>query len=101
MMVVRVTETGARGHGAASETAALQAAIDRVAEAGGGTVVVPGGMKCRTGTLELKSRIELHLERGSSLEVSERPEDYRNQELPALLEATGAEDVSLTGCGTI
>ena len=88
MTVVQITETGAKGHGETSETAALQTGIDRVAAAGGGAVVPPGGMRCRIGTLLLRSRVQLHLERGSSLEVSEKPEDYLNQNLPVLLEAT-------------
>ncbi len=72
MIVVRVSETGAQGDGRSDDRAALQAAVDRAAAAGGGTVVVPTGMRCFTGTLRLASRIELHLERGSSLVASDR-----------------------------
>jgi len=101
MTVVRANETGARGDGRADDRAALQAAIDRAAAAGGGTVVVPTGMRCRTGTLELASGVELHLERGSSLVASDRAEDYASRERPVVLSAHGASDVVVSGRGTV
>ena len=101
MIVVRVNETGARGDGRSDDRAALQAAVDRAAAAGGGTVVVPTGMRCLTGTLRLASRIELHLERGSSLVASDRPDAYTSADRPVLLEAHGAEDLAVAGRGTI
>jgi hypothetical protein len=100
-MVVRVNETGARGDGRADDRPGLQAALDRVAAAGGGTVVVPTGMRCLAGTLRLASRVELHLERGSSLVASDRPDAYSSGDRPVLLEACGAGDVAIAGRGTI
>ncbi len=101
MIVVRVNETGTRGDDRRDDRPALQAAVDRAAAAGGGTVVVPAGMRCRTGTLHLASRVELHLERGSALVASDRPGDYPSVERPVVLAADGAEDVSVAGRGTI
>ena len=58
----RITDFGAvRG---SYSTPAIQAAIDAAAEAGGGRVVVPAG-KFITGTIVLKSHVELYLEPGS------------------------------------
>lgn len=101
MIVVRVNETGARGDGRADDRPALQAAIDRAAAAGGGTVVVPTGMRCLTGTLELASGVELHLERGGSLVASDRPDAYPPGDRPVVLAARGAERVAVSGRGTI
>ena len=101
MIVVRANETGARGDGRSDDRPALQAAIDRAAAAGGGTVVLPTGMRCRTGTLRLASRVELHLERGSSLVASDRAADYASADRPVLLEARDAEEVVVAGRGTL
>jgi hypothetical protein len=101
MIVVRVNETGARGDGRSDDRAALQAAVDRAAAAGGGTVVVPTGMRCLTGTLQLAGRIELHLERGSSLVASARPDAYPSADRPVLLEAHDAEEIAVSGRGSI
>ena len=49
------------------QTRALQLAIDTISREGGGRLMLPGGT-IRTGALELKSRVELHLQhRGSVL----------------------------------
>ena len=50
--------------------ATIQAAIDAVHTAGGGTVVVPSGGVFRSGSLVLRSHVELHLERGATLRCS-------------------------------
>ena len=51
---------GAVADGATLCTAAIQAAIDACHQNGGGTVEVPAGT-FKTGTLWLKSHVELHL----------------------------------------
>jgi hypothetical protein len=101
MTVVRANEAGARGDGHADDRPALQAAIDRAAAAGGGTVVVPTGMRCITGTLDLASGVELHLERASSLVASDRAEDYSSSDRPVVLSAHGAHDIAVSGRGTV
>ncbi|MEY3186388.1 MAG: hypothetical protein RL675_207 [Bacteroidota bacterium] len=56
--VVSVKDFGAVGNGVADDTAAIQAAIDVVFAAGGGTVFIPRGTYL-TGTLTLKSHVHL------------------------------------------
>jgi hypothetical protein len=98
--------------------ASLQAQIDAAAAAGGGRVSVPAGVH-RCGTLYLRSGVELHLEEGAVIEGGSRPEDY-DDAIPldmvyrygdanssptvtrkALIFAENAEDVAITGTGTI
>ena len=70
-----VRSYGARGDGATLDTAAIQAAIDACADAGGGTVLIPAG-RYVTGSIELRSRITLALDAGATLLGSENPADY-------------------------
>lgn len=92
-----VTETGAAGDGAANETAAFQAAVDKISSRGGGSVYVPPG-RYRVGSIELKSGVELYLEAGATLAGSTDKKDYSE---PAILWAQGARDIALTGRGCI
>ena len=61
--------------GAADETAAIQARIDRAAAAGGGEVRIAPGNHA-VGGLLLKSGVTLHLERDARLVASRNPGDY-------------------------
>jgi len=56
--------------------AAIQRAIDRCAEWGGGTAWVPPG-KYLCGTLVLKSHVRLYLDAGATIAGSPDQEDYR------------------------
>ena len=86
---------------------ALQRAIDDCAAAGGGRVTVTSG-RYRTRQLELKSGVELHLEKGAVLEGLPGIENYRRVELPysegawmATVMCIGATNVAITGDGEI
>src|SRR5688572_5390487 len=57
-----VTRFGAVGDGIASDTRALQRAIDACAEAGGGVVVVPKG-RFLSGSIFLKPKVRLRVDR--------------------------------------
>lgn len=90
----------------------IQPAIECAASSGGGRVVLLPGIH-RSGTIYLKSNVELHIPAGAELHGGTRPEDY--DELPAaeygdyrpekspraLIAAAGAENIALTGGGTI
>ena len=56
-------------------TAAIQFALDACAAAGGGRVLVPAGVY-RTGTIYLRSHVELLLEHGARLKASTDLNDY-------------------------
>ncbi len=75
-MIYNVLDFGAAGDGCTNDRAAIQAAIDKCAAAGGGRVLLPGGRVFRSGTLVLKSHVELHLGMGALLKGSDRMEDY-------------------------
>jgi polygalacturonase len=106
---------GALRGNVAADTALIQQAIDACAASGGGVVTVPGGVHATVGSLVLRSHVELRLERGAVLRASGRHEDFtvtnpypvttRPGEVPpqlgVMLYADDAEDVAITGAGTI
>lgn len=126
-MTYNVLDYGAVGDGTTNDAAAIQAAIDACSSAGGGRVLIPGGKIYRSGTIVLKSYVELHLETGAILKGSDHLEDYNlfNTDLSILsgqstaqtptyekcdytgspvlffLYAKDCEYVSITGFGTI
>lgn len=97
----RVSDFGAVGDGKTLSTTAIQKAIDTCTGTGGGTVYVPAGVFV-TGTLQLRSHVTLYLENGAVLKGSPRLEDYTiHEKLVGLLFTQDAEDVAITGLGTI
>lgn len=95
---VVITEYGAIADSTTLNTVAIQQAIDACAESGGGTVTVPTGI-FMTGAINLRSNVELYLERGATLRGSLRiPEDYPHR---ALIYAEGIENAGISGHGTI
>ena len=78
---VSVTDFGAKGDAMTNDTEAIQAAIDHVAGAGGGTIVLPGsedfyGRRYIITNILLRSNIELHFEKGAILWQSQLKDDY-------------------------
>ena len=67
-MVYNVLDYGALGDGKTNDAAAIQRAID-ACTATGGTVLIPGGRMFRSGSIVLKSNVELCLENGAVLQV--------------------------------
>ena len=73
-MVYDITQFGAVADGVTNCAAAIQAAVDAAAANGGGTVLLPPG-RYVSGSVLLKSHVELHLEAGAVLMSSLREED--------------------------
>lgn len=109
-----IVDYGAVPDGKALNTAAIQNAIDTCNAAGGGQVVVPAGI-FKTGTIWLKSNVELHLSMGATLLASDNMDDYNELDaypenfscIPEgwvgkhLIIAYEAENIAITGFGTV
>jgi len=105
-----VRDSGALGDGATNDTAALQKAIDTATTGGGGVVFFPPGTYL-TGSIELKSHVTLVLAPGAVLHGAADAADYpivnarwEGLEHPchqALIFANNAEDIAITGSGSI
>ena len=66
---------GAAGDGRTKDTAAVQRAVDAAAAAGGGEVLLPAGTYL-SGSVRLRSGVDLHLAAGAVLRASPDPADY-------------------------
>lgn len=75
-MIYNVLEYGAKGDGVTNDAPAIQKAIDDCSSTGGGRVLLSGGHVYRSGSLVLKSDVELHLEMGAVLKGSDLLEDF-------------------------
>lgn len=105
---VSITDFGAVEGGQADNTEAFRQAIEAVAGAGGGRVVIPPGIWL-TGPLKLTSRLELHAQAGAVVRFSKRFGDYpliasQFEGKPSVrcqspLDAEGAEHLAITGKG--
>jgi hypothetical protein len=95
-----IVDYGAKTTPGVINTASIQQAIDAAAAAGGGMVLVPRGV-FTTGSIVLKSGVELHLAEGSALEGSSYRKDYEHVRKPALIIASGQSNISITGVGVI
>ena len=91
-------------------TATIQSAIDESHAAGGGRVILASGAVYTSGTLVLRSGVELHLAHGAVLKGSPDRADYVDATIAGLyggnagaflITADGAEDVAITGSGRI
>ena len=110
-----VTQYGAKPDGVTDNTAAIQKAIDECSSKGGGRVLVPGGGRYVTYTLNLKNNVELRIDRGATLLGGEDPFKYPLFETNAVWNAeraprfnrramfytVGQTNVAITGAGTI
>ncbi len=113
-MEFRIHNYGAVADGKTINTAAIQAAIDACHAAGGGRVTVSNGVYM-TGSITLRSHVELHIAAGGVLLGSPSCADYPektglrhvvSERLPrrrnaSLIFAEEAENISLTGSGVI
>jgi hypothetical protein len=90
-----VLNFGAKGDGLTLDTAAIQRAIDAAANTSG-RVVIPRWQKFLTGTLQLKSGIDFHL--NGELIISTNPADYFGD---AVITASNAVGLKISGSGKI
>jgi polygalacturonase len=108
---VNIESNGAASDGKTLCTAAIQKTIDDCNQAGGGQVVIPAG-KFLTGTIVLKSNVELHLQKDAVLLGSFDLKDYPVKLVKyrsytdkytdkSLIFAEDQENISITGSGTI
>jgi polygalacturonase len=109
-----IVNFGAVGDGVKLNTANIQSAIDKASSDGGGQVIVPEG-KFLTGTLILKSNVNLYLTQKAVLLGSTDPYDYpyikdilekkpvtpKGNRIGALIGATDQINISVTGSGVI
>src|SRR4051794_11132942 len=70
-----ITKFGAKAGVQNDSTAAIAKAIDACSKAGGGRVVVPAG-EFLTGAIHLKSNVNLHIPKGSTLKFSTDEKAY-------------------------
>ncbi len=123
---VSALDFGARGDAVHNDTEAIQRAIDHVAAAGGGRIILPGapdryGRRYIVTSLLLPSMVDLHIEAGATLWQSQLKDDYDYEvayghdgvipginwthnlhvsNLP-LLQSANTHHVKVTGHGTI
>jgi hypothetical protein len=96
-----IVDFGAKPDGSTLNTKSIQSAIDKLYEAGGGRLIVPKGYFL-TGSLELKSNINLFLDEGAVLLGSTDMNDYRKLTgHQSLILASNQSNISITGKGTI
>lgn len=105
---VNIAQFGAVPDGKTECTEAFAAAIKELSDKGGGHVIVPKGI-WKTGPIELKSNIDLHLAKGATILFSENKELYVQKNNPrdgsqkcyAFIRATKCENIGITGKGVI
>ncbi len=97
-----VTRYGAVGDGKTMNTNAIQNAIDAASAAGGGIVLIPAG-KFLTGPFKLASRINLHLDGGAFILISDDLKNYpmTGERYQDCISASEAQDIEISGPGTI
>ena len=106
-----ITDFGAKEGGITLCTKAIKEAIDECVKAGGGKVVIPPGLYL-TGTIHLKSNVNLVVSKGATLLFSTNPEDYlplvytrwegvECYNYSALIYAFEQENIAVTGEGTL
>ena len=94
-----VRDFGAVGDGVTLDTVAIQQAIDAAGKQAG-TAEIPAG-RFLSGTIHLRSHVNLHLDDGAVLLGSSKRKDYEKIIWYCLISANKVDDVMITGDGTI
>ena len=95
-----ITEFGAKPDTISNNALFIQNAIDTASAKGGGRVIVPSGV-FMTGCIKLKAGVNLFLETSAVLLGSDDRKDYGGYPAVPLVSADNADNVSITGLGTI
>lgn len=96
-----VVSFGAVPDGITINTKAIQSAIDQASKDGGGRVIVPNG-RFLSGTILMKSDVELFLARKAILMGSTDPIHYKRiNRWKGLIMADGEKNITVSGQGTI
>ncbi|MGM9712155.1 MAG: glycoside hydrolase family 28 protein [Prevotella sp.] len=106
--IYNVVDYGAVGNKIADDAKAIQQAIDECSANGGGTVLLPANHTFMSGPLCLKSNVDLHLEATAVLLANPDEDIYKlsafgenRGEGMMWIYANGADNISITGKGTI
>src|SRR5437899_1985859 len=108
-----IEDFGAKGDGVTLDTAAINRAIEECAAVGGGHVLIPPG-RYLSGTIHLRSHVDLDLDAGARIIGTTNLESYAAPAVPsfmpeskwgkwhrALIVGENLEDVSVSGTGVI
>lgn len=111
-VTLSVKDFGAQGNRAALDTEAIQKALDEAGAKGGGRVVFPPGVYT-IGTVHLRDRVELHLQKGAVIQGTTNLDAYKtwsgkDSRLPkrhhrhwAMFLGEGVKGIAFTGEGII
>ena len=92
---------GAIADGITNNAEVIQRAIDKVSASGGGRVIIPPG-NYMTGSIFLKSGVDLHLELGATLLGPTTTEGYvKSKSRPSVVSARDQHDIAISGEGII
>ena len=97
---INIKQFGAVGDGKTMDTKAIQHAIDSSSKKRHGKVIIPAGTFL-SGSIYLKTGVELYLEKGAVLLGSSNPVDYEKNVNYALVLANWQHDIAIKGEGTI
>ena len=108
---VDMLKSGAKADGKTLNTTLINHTVDRLSQAGGGTLFFPAGTYL-TGAIRLKSNITLELEAGATLLFSDNFDDYlpfmevrhegvMMKSFYPLISAMDAENITIKGEGTL
>lgn len=104
--VYDIKDFGAVADGITVNTKAINDAITRCSQNGGGTVVIPAGLWI-TGSITLQNDVNLYVAEGALLEFSGNKDDYdiektgSSYKTRALINGRGLKNVAITGKGVI